>query len=70
MSTPKSNRGKVTASRGKVLSFINANGGWMAVVALCSSGPHDPVLSYLVPIAELKGSARRKADRWAEFLSH
>ena len=60
-------RKKVTGS-GKVLSFVHANGGWLAVVASFSSGPTDPVISHLVPIAELKGSARRKADRWVEYL--
>ena len=62
-------RGKVAVNRGKVLSFIHGNGGWLAVVAAFSSGPDDPVISHLVPIAELKGSARRKADRWVESLS-
>jgi hypothetical protein len=60
-------RKKVT-TRGKVLSFIRANGGWLAVVAAFSSGSNDPVISHLVPIAELTGSARRKADRWVELL--
>lgn len=59
---------KVVVSTGKVLSFIRANGEWMAVVAAFSSGRRDPVLSHLVPVAELKGPARRKADRWLEWL--
>lgn len=61
-------RNNVTRS-GKVLSLLRANGEWLAVVqALCSS-PGEPVLSKIVPISELKGSARRKADRWVEYLA-
>jgi hypothetical protein len=60
---------KISTARGKVLSFIRANGEWMAVVASFSNEPNSPVLSHLVRVVELKGSARRKADRWVEYLS-
>ncbi len=56
-------------ARGTVQSFILANGQWLAVVTSFRSTPGAPVLSQLVPVAELKGSARRKADRWVESLS-
>jgi len=70
MQISKRSRPKVTTARGKVLSFIRANGGWMAVVTSFSScSKTTPVLSHLVPITELKGSARRKADRWLEYLA-
>ena len=60
MQTTKRRRPKVTTARGKVLSFIRANGGWMAVVtSFRMSSKATPVLSQLVPISELKGSARR-----------
>jgi len=59
---------KVTTARGKVLSFIRANGAWLAVVSSFTADPRVPVLSHLVPIEDLKGSARRKADRWVEYL--
>jgi len=54
--------------RGKVLSLMRANGEWVAVVQAFRSRPGEPVLSRIVPVAELKGSARRKADRWVESL--
>jgi hypothetical protein len=70
MQITKRRRPKVTTARGKVLSFIRANGSWMAVVAsFHTSSKTTPVLSQLVPITELKGSARRKADRWLEYLA-
>ena len=60
-------RKKVTMT-GKVLSLLRANGGWLAVVQTSKSAPGEVVISRLMPIAELKGSARRKADRWVEYL--
>jgi hypothetical protein len=51
-----------------VQSFIRANGQWLAVVTSFRAKGSDPVLSKIVPISELKGSARRKADRWLEWL--
>ena len=60
-------RRKVTMT-GKVLSLLRANGGWLAVVQASKSAPGLVVISRLVPVAELKGSARRKADRWVEYL--
>jgi len=61
-------RNKVTR-RGKVLSLVPANGEWMAIVAAFTSKRDEPVVSLIVPIADLKGSARRKADRWARELT-
>lgn len=55
--------------RGKVLSLMRANGEWMAIVTALTSKRDEPVLSKIVPIADLKGSARRKADRWVKELS-
>ena len=70
MQITKRRRPKVTTARGKVLSFIRANGGWMAVVtSFHTSSTTEPVLSQLVPISELKGPARRKADRWLQYLA-
>lgn len=60
-------RKKVTMS-GKVLSLMRSNGEWLAVVQALRSSPGEPVLSKIVPIRELKGPARRKADRWMESL--
>ena len=54
---------------GKVLSLLRANGEWMAVVVSFSAPPRQPVLSHLIRVAELKGSARRKADRWVFELT-
>ncbi len=53
---------------GKLLTVIRSNGAWVGVVQAFSSRPVDPVISMLVPISELKGSARRKADRWLSWL--
>lgn len=61
-------RKKVTMG-GKVLSLMRSNGEWLAVVQALRSKPGDPVLSRIVPITELKGSARRKADRWVRWLA-
>lgn len=55
--------------RGQLLGLIPTGGQWLAVVTLFRSTPGGPVLSELVPVVELKGSARRKADRWVESLS-
>lgn len=55
--------------RGKVLSLVPANGEWMAIVAAFTSKRDDPVVSLIVPVADLKGSARRKADRWVRELA-
>ena len=60
-------RRKVTMT-GKVLSLLRANGEWLAVMQASKSAPGEVVISRLVPVAELKGSARRKADRWVEYL--
>jgi hypothetical protein len=65
----KRRRRKVITTRGKVLSFIRANNDWMAIVVEFDAEPDQPVLSQIVPIAELKGSARRKADRWMRWLA-
>ncbi|WP_027484697.1 hypothetical protein [Rhodanobacter sp. OR87] len=54
---------------GKVLSLMRANGEWLAIVAAFTSKRDEPVLSKIVPIVDLKGSARRKADRWVKELS-
>ena len=61
-------RNKVT-TRGKVLSLLRANGEWMAIVTVFTSKRDEPVMSQIVPIANLKGSARRKADRWINRLA-
>lgn len=58
-----------TIRRGTVQSLIRANGGWMAVVTAFTSEPGQPVWSHLVPIDQLRGPARKKADRWLEALS-
>lgn len=55
--------------RGKVLSLMRANGEWLAIVTAFTAKRDEPVLSMIVPIADLKGSARRKADRWVKELS-
>ncbi|UJJ58239.1 hypothetical protein [Rhodanobacter denitrificans] len=55
--------------RGKVLSLMRANGEWLAIVAAFTSKRDEPVVSLIVPIAHLKGSARRKADRWVRELA-
>lgn len=60
---------KGTTGQGKLLSFFRSGGEWMAVVSAYQSRPKDPVLSRIVPVAELKGSARRKADRWLGWLA-
>lgn len=60
-------RRKVTMT-GKVLSLLRANGEWLAVVQSTKSAPGHPVLSKIVPIGQLTGPARRKADRWVEYL--
>ncbi|WP_139350555.1 hypothetical protein [Rhodanobacter sp. B04] len=65
----KRRRPKGTIASGKVLSFIRANGEWLALVVLHTSERNLPVLSRIVPISDLKGSARRKADRWLEYLA-
>ena len=70
MQITKRRRPKVTTARGKVLSFIRANGEWMAVVtSFRTPSKATPVLSQLVSISELKGSARRKAERWLGELA-
>lgn len=61
-------RNKVTMG-GKVLSLLRANGEWLAIVAVFTAKRDEPVLSKIVPIADLKGSARRKADRWVRELA-
>lgn len=60
---------KGTTGSGKVLSFIRTNGEWMAVVSSFRSKASQPILSQLVSVSELKGSAKRKADRWLEWLA-
>jgi hypothetical protein len=60
---------KGTTGQGKVLSFFRANGEWLAVVSALHSGPKEPVLSQLVPVSQLKGPQRRKADRWLAYLA-
>jgi hypothetical protein len=49
--------------------MMRANGEWVALVAAFTSKRDEPVLSKIVPIAELKGSARRKADSWVRELA-
>lgn len=61
-------RNKVTRA-GKVLSLVRANGEWIAIVASFTSNRDEPVLSKIVRIADLRGSARRKAERWARELA-
>lgn len=60
---------KGVVGKGKVLSFLRANGEWLAVVSCFTSSQKTPVLSQLVPVSALKGNARRKADRWLEYLA-
>lgn len=62
-------RGKGMTVRGKLLSVILSGREWVAVVSAFTSKADEPVVSYLVPVSELTGSARRKADRWIECLS-
>lgn len=62
-------RGMGMTARGKLLSVIRSGGEWVAVVSALTSRADEPVLSHLVPVAELKGSAKRKADRWMEYLA-
>lgn len=61
-------RKKVTM-RGKVLSLMRANGEWVAIVQAIRAKQGEPVISRIVPISALRGSARRKADRWLAELA-
>jgi hypothetical protein len=56
--------------RGRLLGLQRSNGGWLAVVqAFSTSAGQDPIVTALQPIDALKGSARRKADRWLKELA-
>lgn len=55
--------------KGKLLSVIRSGGEWVAVVSSFRSKANEPVLSHLVPVSELTGNAKRKANRWMEFLA-
>ena len=61
--------GEVCIARGKVLSLMRSGGEWLAVVVALRTSGDLPVLSHIVPVADLKGSARRKADRWVRWLA-
>ncbi len=57
------------AGRGRVLGILRSGGGWLAVVqAFTTSDDRHPILSKLVPVEQLKGSPRRKASRWLEYM--
>jgi hypothetical protein len=61
---------KVVSGRGKIVGVMRANGGWLfAVQAFSTSSKAVPVLVELRNAADLGGSARRKAERWLEYLS-
>lgn len=60
---------KGTVSRGTVQGLLRANGGWFAVVSQFTSPPGLPVISSLVKIDDLKGSHRKKAERWRDWLN-
>lgn len=62
----KSRKGTVHA--GTLQSVIRSGDEWLAVVVRLTAGPGVPVWSSIVPIGQLKGSARKKADRWLEYL--
>lgn len=65
--TTKSPKG--TVHQGTVQGLVHVSGGWLAVVAAFTSKPGQAVISELVPITDLRGSHRRKAERWREYLS-
>lgn len=57
------------AGRGRLLGIVPNGGRWLAVVqAFTTSDDRHPILSDLVPVEQLKGSPRRKASRWLEYL--
>jgi len=60
---------KGTVQQGTVQGLVRGNGEWLAVVAAFSSRPGEVVMSRIVRIEELRGSHRKKAERWAEALS-
>lgn len=64
-----SKRQKNITRAGTVLSLVRAGGEWLAVVAWFTTDGRSPMLSSIVPIAELQGPARRKVDRWLAELA-
>lgn len=61
---------KGATKRGRLLGFTLSGGKWLAVVqAFSTDRSSDPILTRFMPVDELKGSARRKADRWLERLT-
>lgn len=60
---------KGTIGKGKLLSVFYSGGEWIAVVSAFQTAGDEPVLSKLRPVSSLRGNAKRKADRWMEYLA-
>lgn len=57
------------SGRGRIVAVIRANRSWMFVVqSFDTNNERDPVLSQLATVDQLKGSVRKKAERWAAYL--
>lgn len=67
MATKKRVKGSTNA--GRIVGMIRANGGWLFSVQMFSaSGPEYPIVCMLSSIDQLKGSVRKKAERWQRFV--
>jgi hypothetical protein len=62
-------RSKVAARRGELQSVFRSDGEWIAVVVALNTEHGAPVLSHLVPVRDLQGNAKRKAERWMKELA-
>ena len=62
-------RSKLAARRGELQSVFRSAGEWIAVVVALNTEHGAPVLSHLVPVRDLQGNAKRKAERWMKELA-
>lgn len=61
---------KGATNRGRLLGLTRSGGEWLAVVqAFSTDRGSDPILTSFMPVSGLKGSAKRKADRWLARLA-
>lgn len=65
----KKDQGATT--RGRIVGVIRANDSWMFVVqAFSTASAEEPIYCRLLTAEQLKGSVRKKADRWASYLDN
>lgn len=67
MATNKRVKGATNA--GRIVGMVRMGGEWLfSVQVFSTSRPEQPIVCMLSTVDQLKGSVKKKAERWQRFM--